>query len=768
MTDSTSLIENPSGYDGLKNLQQPDATPPETRISSAAQAQQMVARAVLADWPRDAKRAKVKGLVDGNPPYRQADLEAAGNADRCNVNWRSTESYLNAALTAFYDIFSESPTYATVILDTPNHGDRVDKSRIATEEFDRLQRRESSFDYNMQLSQNDMVLYGSGPMYFPDHVDWRPRAFQHKDLLVPENAKSNTDLWEWCAVRMAYLPHEIYAYIMNEESATQMGWDVEATKQAIMEAHPEYAQGGNYLNWEWVQQQVKNNSYLWAAQSNKVFVSHVYFREFPTEGAVEGKISHVIVVENYGQEKSETGDEDFLFQKIGQFDNWNEVMHPMYYDHGGGGQHHSVTGMGVKMFAAMEYQNRLLCNLADKSFAPKIMFKASTAESEQTLSIANMGEFGLIPSGFDAVQMPVNPLMQDGLLFNRTLTSMLASNLSQYRQDLEQESGNPITATEAQIRSSQQASLGKTQLNRYYEQLDFMYAEKFKRATNPNLSEKLPGGKEAMEFQERCRKRGVTIEDLQKVESVKATRIVGQGSQFLRQQSLEFILGLVQSLPEDGRTHLMQDVIAARAGQSSVARYYPNPASMQKPGEQEERASNQICDMKNGIPAQVNSTQNAVIFCQAYLTAASSALQSIQQGGNPMEVLSFLELCGQAIAAQLQRISNDPTRKLVVRVLGDQFHKIAGLTDQLKQHLQQQAKAKQQQQAQLEQDQQQQNGQLQLQAAKTKADIGMKGAKAQQQMKINQEKHDQQLSIHDATAAAEIRRKNLQSKEKPV
>ncbi len=742
-----------SYIDDLSNLL-PSGKPPETRIASAAQAQAMFDALWRADQiARSPKRARVKGLVDGNPPYKYADLKNAGRARDCNVNWRVAESYLNNALGAFYDIFSEVPTYAKVMLDLPDDPMCEDKSRVVTEEFDRIQKREPKFDYNMQISQHEMVLYGFGPFVFDDEFDWRPSTGKCGEFYVPEGAKSNTESWDYCMMQVAYLPHKLYEYIVDEKAAREMGWDVEAVKAAIMNAMPRSST--QTQNWEWYQQQLKSGSFYYSQQSKKIFSVHVWFREFPDKESSEGRISHKIFLENQNINTGITGKpqtDKFLFSKIGQYSTWDECVHAMYYDHGGGGEHYSVTGMGVKMYAAMEYQNRLLCKLADDAFAPKTLFKPLSASQSQRMNLVTMGNYGVLPNGWDMVQQAVNPMMEESLAFNREVGGLLSSNLSQYRQDQQKTTGNPVTATEAQISASEQARLGKTQLNRYYEQLDKLYAEKYRRLVSPRLLESMPGGKSAKEFIKRCKDRGVTIEELRKIDSVKSTRVVGQGSPYMREASLQFILGMVAMLPEDGRSNLIDDIISSKVGNYAVKRYNPKMENSTLPTEQESQALDKVAGMKVGVPAIVTSVQNPLIYAQTYLQAASEAVGSLEQGANMSEVYNFLSLVGPAIAAQLQRLAIDPTRKEAYDQLNEQFTQLAKITDQIGKKLQQDA------QRQAEEQQQAQNmlTMQQVEMMKAQQDLQIKQAKAEQALVTKQEKHNQSMATNDAKTAQQL------------
>lgn len=694
-------------YDGPKTLNESGSVP-STRMNDAPNTMARIQRLIEADSAaRSKRRALVKGLVDGNPPYRAIDLRNAGRSDACNVNWRTAESYLSGATGLFYDIFSETPTFATIELEdeNPTRAQRI--SQIATAEFQRLQSMDRSWDYTMQKSQFEMVLYGIGPLVFCDEWDWRPEAILCRDMLVPDLAKSDISTWEELAILTTYTVIQLYDKIRDPETAKMMGWNIESVKKIIMEAHPLTREGGLYRTWEWHQDRLKTQSFSYAADSNIIRCVHYYVREFPGKDEEYGKITHVVVPET----EQETTVQDFLYRKIGRYEKWEHIVHPMYYDNHGGGLHHSVTGLGVKMFSALEFQNRLMCHLADSAFSPSILFKPVTADNDTQFQMIRFGNFAKLPVGFDMVQAPVMKGLEEGLLFNREVTQTLASNLSSYRQHIQKLEGNPITATEVQQRSSEQARLGKTQLSRYYNQLDWLYSEKYRRAVNAT-EKNLPGGRDAMEFQKRCKDQGVTLSDLKRIKYVKATRVVGQGSEFLRQASLEFLLNIIGMLPESGRSNLIADVIASRAGNVMVERYFPRPEEEMMADDQLAFAMVQIGSAKDGVPPVVTETQNHALFAGTFLRAASESVNSVQQGADPAEILKFLEALGPAIAKHISEMAKDPSRKPLVTEFTRQFNELANITNKLRDQLQQLQQAKMQaaqQQAQVMNDQQLKN-----------------------------------------------------------
>lgn len=759
--------------DGTIRTIDEDGNVPETRLKDASEARAVVESYVRSDAAERAwKRSRVKGLVDGNPPYKDGELRKAGLGKKLNINFGMSRAYLEAAGGAFYDIFSEAPTYATATSYYNAGPDKdyesVDQTQewcgITTEEFHCLQTEEESFDYDMQVSQTETVLYGSGPLMFNDEFDFRVRSVMCGNLLLPEHAKSNSHYWETAVVLQDILSHDLYSNIRNSESATAVGWDVAYTRKAIMNAHPlTYDGGTQYRNWEWHQQNLKNGSVFYSSQSRVIRLAHVFIREFPDEDNIEGAISHKIIL----RDSMEDSEEKFLFEHLRRYENWNQCIHPMYYDHGGGGEHHSVTGMGVKMFGVMFNQNKLLCNLFDSAFAPKMMFRATTAANKQKLSIAQFSNYGIVPPELEFLQTQVQGYMQDAVGFNREITQIMASNLSQYRQQVAVKQGNPETATGREIDESQQSKLGKTQLNRYYDQQDYLYAEKFRRAINPKLTKSHPGGAKALEFQKRLRDRGVPREALDKMK-VKATRIVGQGSEFERRRSLEFLLGLIGMLPESGRDNLIRMVVANRAGQNSVELIYPKSVQAKRPTDQEAFAMLQVSAMENGIAAKVTPTQNPIIFAETFLQAGSQALASLQQGADPLKVLPFMDLVGAASAAHIQRLSSDKSRKPAYDKLSEQLKMMGEQTDKVKALVQQQMAMQQ------EQRKKQVQAQAKAQAINngTDPEVMIDNALAQHKMqtdnvktaaklKDNAIKTRQKLAINDLTAASKI---NLQKR----
>lgn len=749
--DNTATGSGYGGDYGLETISQ-DGQVPEMRMRSAAQVQDFGRRLWENDSKRSQKRAKVKGLVGGFPPYQASRMKDAGLSGNCNANFNSAGSYMENGAGAFYDLFSEAPGVVLIKTSYGTEEEKEEWSRILSEEADRIFHEDDRWDYEMQRSQWEMVLFGCGPLIWEDIYRVLPRSVSCGDFKVPERTKADVGYYETAWADVDWYPPEAYEFIRDEKAATAAGYDVEYFKRCIANAMDVRQNDQRSYDWEYLQQELKNNSLSYYDDSKVVRVGFCWWKEF------DGRITQAIVER---ETSTATGNNNpsetaqgvkFIFLHRGRYANFRQAMSAMYYDRGNGGYHHSVTGMGTKMYSAMEFENRLICRLMDGAFAPKVLFRPTSTEAAQRMQLMRMGDYGVMSPGYEAVQSPISGFINEGLAMYRASSDLMRSNLSNYRQQPEpQKPGNPETKFGRQLDAYQQSSLSKTTFNRYYRQMDLLYAEIIRRLCDLNSTDI-----RAQKYQERCTERGVARECFGRISAVEAVRVVGEGSAFLRKSSLGEMASLVPGLPEEGQNNWKNDMIAATCGQRSVSRYNPPKKASKLPSDQNFMALEGISMMKNGIPPIITSSQNPLTFAAAYLNAGTQALESVKQGADPKTVLAFLKLCGPAILAHLKRFAKDPLRQQVWQQIFKQWKKLAELTDHLKKMVQQFDK---QQQAQRQKTQQAMTDE-QIATAKLQGEEARKNAKLKAQLGRDAVKTRSQLAIADATAASNIHRQN--------
>jgi len=221
----------------------------------------------------------------------------------------------------------------------------------------------------------------------------------------------------------------------------------------------------------------------------------------------------------------------------------------------------------------------------------------------------------------------------------------------------------------------------------------------------------------------------------------------------MRQSVTQSLLPFIQRLPENGQQNLMDDFIASHAGQSAVGRYNPRNKNSMLASDQRERAMNQIANAKVGMIPTISSSQNPFIFAGLFLQAATQAVNTVQQGADPTQVVGFLDIIGPAIKAQLQRMSGDPLRKQAAKLLEQQADRLAQITDKLKKMIQQKAQQQQQQgkkTAQVMND-------MQLANLETQSKIQDRNLKTRAALADKQVRTRQQLALADAKTASDLK-----------
>lgn len=723
---------------------------PSTRVEKVEDARAIVSKLVKANHKRSQVNALVKGLVDSNPPYKQADLNRNNQRYRSNFNTGEALSLLGVAMTSYYDLYAEVPHLASVVCRsaTPNASDW---GAIVQEEFDSLLRSNKSMDFNIQLSNHDMVLYGSGPVVWPDQYDWRAKPVLHSDVYYPDNTLADVYEFEYVAIRYHFTSTSLYQKIKDESLAAESGWNVDAVKMAIVHSRQKGANTLSQGEWERVQQDLRNNNLDSTTETDRIKVIRLLYKEYPTKDDPIGKVTERWFLESVSGDIHPDG---FLLTKNRAYEDFSQVEVPFFIDKGDG-KAHSVKGLGTRMYKLLTTKMRLDNALVDSAFArTALMFQATSSKAVSKSSIIPLGPYLAIPSDLKYVPTNLGGAINEPASVSRHLETTLSSNLSQYRQHLDKGQGNPRTATEVEASLAQQSVIGKTQQSRYYAQLDQFFAETFRRAIQDFPSDKLPGASEALEFQKNIQSRGVPLSALKDC-VVTASRAVGQGSQSLRSRILDdLFISVGASLPEAGRKNLIKDSVANKAGKHMVDRYYPQDG-VRTPQEQE---SQQEAIIENGLlsigaPAMVTSLDDDYIHSVTHIEGMARAVESLPQGGDQVKVLTFLESAGPHVQQHLQKMSSDKLRESEVRMLNEQLKAYAGVADQLKDKVLQETQQKQKAQEQ----QEQVLSELQLKNKKVQAEIEMKREKSELDNEIKRTRHEQDMVIKDAMSASEIR-----------
>lgn len=720
---------------------------PKSRVPNVADARSIVQRLIQDSDSRQNFYKELQRVLDANRPWAPNKLREAGQAWRANFSSGEAAAIQEAAVSPHYDIYHSGKLYFFVRTNLGNDPDECEyRSQKISEVANRMVDEWPGFDQNNQNMINDRVYFGKGFLYWPEENDWHYRYVPQHQVLVPNKSSTMVEELSVLAILSDYKVDELWEKI-REKSASDRGWNKEAVFKAFANATQVDPSSGIIPDVMDIQRQLNDHDINTGYSCDIIRCAHFFVREF------DGKISQgLVTLDPLKKGQDEKGNptyvDDWLFHRESQYGSWTEVIAPFFLKNSRGSWYGS-TGLGKDIFGVIKARDRMYCKLWDLGFLDcGIWLQAQDAKSMNSLGMVQIGAFNIIPPGLAAQQAQIRGNLDAPIAMLDQSNALLQRNTGIYRQPLEgRQKGNPPTLGQVQMEYADRSQLSNTAVERAYRQLDVFYSELFRRLSKDS------------EFKKRLEKAAIPIECVQddNLDSVKASRVMGNGSPMNRMTAIGATKDLVPLMPEKGKENWLKAAVAAFAGQTEVDLWVPVEGQERRPDDHENLAALENATLKVGHPVYVTGSQNDVIHLQEHFKAMAQAGQSLQMGGNPADVVNYMDRVGGHCGQHLQRLSTDETRQPAFKALMQQFKQLGQIADKLRGHVNNaiQGQQKQQQQAQ----QAAMDPMTQVKIQKEQLSMQMKQEKHQQLMRQKEEKFQQGKQLADAKTAADITRK---------
>lgn len=720
---------------------------PRTRIKDAKSAHAIYTSIRNADDASSIDRQKIQSMLDGEPPYSPQQLKSLGQGYRANLNFGEAAAALETSLSAYSDLVNSVDRLASVKTSEGDPAQRVEWESIIAEEFHRTITDWDEFFYKQQMLAHQFVSQGVGVAYFEDNRSWKWSVCGLKDFKVPRGTPACDTKVEVATIERHYLVGELYQFIENPKIATELGWNVEETRRAIL-LSTDNGTSSNSRDWERLQEELKNNDLMYShARSKIVRCVHYFVKEF------DGTISHYI-----GTRAGDT--DDFLFKKPSRFQHANEAFVLFSYGIGTNGLLHSVRGLGYKLFPFIQLSNRMRNAIVDGAMlSSALMIQPATGEDVSNLSLMYNGPLSILPPGINVVDKTMPNLAGNVLPIVRDLEVVRQNNTGTYNPKQVMPDGDARTATEVQAQLAQQSLLSAQAMNLYYIPFQKLLAEQFRRLATVNYRSDEPGGEEAIAFRKRIEARGVPWKAVQKVYRVQAVRAIGAGSPGARMLAFNEFMAIMPRFDEVGQRNLIRDRVAARVGYDQVDRYLPKGEVERIPIDAK-IAELENDAMQGGRGVSVNPGENHAVHAKVHLEDANRFLQALQQNQvDPKVAMSYLQVQYPHSTAHVEQLASDPSRREEVgvakQILNQMREAVENIGKQLAAQAQREARARASEQG------GQVDPKTQLAIQKAQIDSQIKLQESQLDQRLKAADVQQKMAIRDAEAAQKIRQKSL-------
>jgi len=736
----------------------------DPRIQDGAQAWRLIRLLANEDSPRSKARAKIRGMIDGNPPYNPTKLRAAGQGQRTNLNFREAEGVITARRSSYYDLIMNADPLVTLLPENIPDSFAGEDSRpasvaapvteyadIIAEEFHHLLGTWDEFLFHTMRHQSEMLDYGVGPVLFPDCGDWRFKSVSMGDLLIPADGPANVDEHEIIVFKTTMSVVDLHLLIATPEQTTvsqEMGWNPTLIQKVIQDMY-----GNKFRNrevtWEGLQHQLKTNSLVESSAGPKPAVVYFLFiREY------SGKIGIQVVC-------SDAQEKQFLYNRTGMYERFSQVVN-LFFSEIGDGSYHSVRGMGQKIFPHCEVSNRFLNSMVDGALlASSAVINQRTGAQADGLRAIQFGPLTVLPIGYELADKSFNPNLQGVASVRDVLRDNLNANVGMYRQGGNSGIGAK-TAREVNTIVRREAQLETTDISFYYAQWDRLYREMLRRLFDPD--DRLFGRaeKDSKQFLKRCEKRGVPAVLLKDgVWRIMATRTAGAGSPALRDLNSQQVLELAPMLDGKGKYEALRNRLTNLVGPSNVMRFVGGIDRREMPV-----VNSSLARMENGLmalgkPATAGDGEDHLAHLQIHLQGAGDLEQSISGQADWVALAQALELIIRHGYEHLGLMSANPAYQIesaqVKQILGQMEQTLAQWSEVAKRQLQEQEAARAEQEAnntELEKERLRISAELQERLTKEENMSAVRDAKALHQMDLATAKASHQMELDNIKLAS--------------
>lgn len=650
--------------------------PKGERLQNAGSLQSIYQRFKQLDTISAGQRAGVRAMLDGQPPYKTSSIRKSASANRSNLNFGEGKALLQRILTSYNDLTEGIPALVSVDLPVGILDDATKRLHedIIARELTTMFKDWEDFDSIMQLTAKEFVEHGVSLTYFPTTDDWKWDAAGWDRFLLPRGTRASEKFVDMILIEQEMLPSELYRNIKEEPEAKEAGWDVEATRKALVRAtrygrKPMPPSWG--AQWERVQQSLKNNDLFVNHEDNtRVSLIHAYIREY------DGTFSHYII-ERDAVPKGEIGDQAFLYKRVADADSPTNLF-TVFVLNIGNGTYHSIRGVGYDMYPFVQVSNKARNGVIDNMMlSMKLLLQPKDVAALDNAPVTISGPLAILSPEVEYVERAFTNHTQATMPVLKDLEQMLGGiTMGDAQSGGTPVSIQPQTKYGLQATQAANASLAVSSVNMFYAKLRRLYREAFRRVQKIAGNILAGDADEATEYPEvaamleRCMRQNVDPSMILEVEAINERRAIGAGNPGQRQMLIDRGMQLLGTYDEVGRAQFLHDANVALFGIRDAQRYMP-AAQKPRPVIDQKISELENAEMFKGTNQTVLEGENHAVHAQVHLPAIADSVKMLEDWRNNGEAqpiqelqpyIAFLSLLVPHTEQHVAALANDPTR----------------------------------------------------------------------------------------------------------
>lgn len=724
---------------------------PRSRFKDAQSANEWVTDKFRADYWGAIDRSAVDDLTDGAAPMNQASLRENGQGNNFNINFQRAFAKEEMALAAYHDLADSDENLIQCEVDTElgTPAQREEWAQIFCRGYTRLNRFEwPDFKPRMLMLEKCFIRQGVGIAFRDNEWDWRWQVSRLGDFQISRRDGCSVDDFQCAGQRQFLYPPDVFDWISDEKIASDIGWNVKATKKAIESATVLIGQGTDTWNWEQVQRDAKDNG-LWMTKGKdpQVELRHIWVKEF------SGKVSHLITSPN--------NDDDFLFKKENRWESPSDVMTLFTYGIGNGDLY-SIRGLGYKIFALENMFNILMSRLGDSTLrSMSYLWQAQSPDGLQDANQLVWGADTIVPQGVIPVEQFTQNIGQNALQMLNMLSNVESINTGTYTASQQlMPGGRPDrkSATEAQIEASQQAILTTSAKVLFYQALDRLHQMTVRALIKRDYPRHMPGGEQRWKFMRYCLDRGMPEKVFYSICCVRAVRSIGMGSPAEQQAKIGAIMQIFPLLDPIAQNLVLRKTVVTNLGPDYADLLVPAQPRVPRDKKDAELESSLFID---GVEPEIMAEEDAAVHLSEHVPFAAGIFAALdKQAIQPEDAIKRLQASIPHIQKTFANLQKNPTKKKEIQQFQNAIAQITAMADKFTQNYQAEQQAMADKQAQEEQKLTAEQLEQQRKDLKLQKEIERNQIKLESDMEQSQVRTEQKVKQDRYKTAATVENQN--------
>jgi len=685
---------------------------PMTRFLTAEGVYNTLNAMLLSDAADAQRRALIQGMIDGNPPYRQSELQKAGLGELVNINWLGLRGSLESRLSIIDQMVGMDTRLIEVTPKNPGPApaDLQDIGDVIADQFSVAVHDWNGLPALLEAVMRDMDSHGLGVAMFAQKNDWRPISVPRGSVRTAENSRIEIDDNEVIGIEGTLQAGDLFRVLEQKT----VGWDLETTREYLVQTFVEKvdntSQGGNDRGTTLVESfeaRMRDNVWYDSNQFKEIRVVHVYSREVDPDGG----ITHIIVPAN------RVGTIGWLYREEKVYENLSDVVWFLPSVSSADGRLRSLRGIASYLAPISHLDNQFLCHIFDIGWrSSSFVLQPASRVDMAAMRFVEHGPYTILPPELKVVPNALPAAGLSSLISLRELAQNVGQNnalglkLSQGTPFPEHPAGSIKGEGKNAQKELQMAQQAVMNADRHgaavrLRAIAALFRKMFQRMLEIPLAKMPPPARKiAEEFRKACLARNVTEEQFDKFEelfAINLSRELMMGGAAAYVQAMGALMQMRSGMDEEGGVRIMRDILSQIVGRRNVDRYRPMLSRENLSTSAKSFATLENNSIIAGHAPKAGRDQLHRAHIEVHMQLVQPIMQAAQQGQLQDYAKAFqtLQLVVQHLVEHIQLLGSDPAFEAeadaMMKKLKPVFEMLKRLEDAAKKQAEAQAEAQQ-------------------------------------------------------------------------